>query len=58
MNKAKRRQHWMAAFEHAILAVRPDLSGKIDFENTGTYYFLSGFSPQDAAERHIANANR
>jgi hypothetical protein len=50
-----RRQRWMANFETAILALRPELAGKIDFENTGTYFFNSGFSASDAAERYLVN---
>jgi hypothetical protein len=45
----------MANFETAILALRPELAGKIDFENTGTYFFNSGFSASDAAERYLVN---
>jgi hypothetical protein len=51
----KRRQEWMATFESEIIGRLPRLAGKIDFENTGTYFFNSGLSAQDAAERYVSN---
>ncbi len=48
-----RKQRWMAAAEDAILAERPMLSGKLDWD-TLAYYFYDGQHPADAARKYIA----
>lgn len=53
--KAQRRAAWMAAFSDAVVTLRPDLAGRIDWDSAA-FYFSQGIDPTEAAGRYIERA--
>ena len=43
---------WMRRFEAAVLAVRPELSGRLDWDSA-TYYHSTGINPIEAAGAYL-----
>ena len=53
-SKAQKQQFWMAQFEKSVLAIKPELAGKIDWTDGPYYFFLTGLSPEEAAHRYTS----
>jgi hypothetical protein len=53
VRETARRQKWMQAFESAVVSVREELSGRIDWD-TATYFYHQGITPEVAAQRYLA----
>jgi hypothetical protein len=47
------RAQWMTAFEDAVLKLRPDFAGVIDWD-CAVFYFNSGYSADDASVRYVS----
>lgn len=45
-----KKAKWMKEYERLVIAARPELAGKIDW-NTATFLFNQGLSVQDAASK-------
>lgn len=56
MSKADQRAQWMAEYERLVVAAKPELTGRIDWD-TATYLYLSGVSVTAAAQRAIGRAS-
>lgn len=50
-NKAQREARWMQQFADATVAVRPEFSGRIDWE-TAKYLMGQGIDPVEAGKRY------
>jgi len=53
MTKTAHRQLWLTFAQREILAARPDLSGKLDWD-TLLHLYYSGMTAEDAAKRYLA----
>jgi hypothetical protein len=50
-----RRQEWMAEFERIVIAAKPELAGRLDW-NTAIFFFNSNLTAEDAATRMIQSS--
>ena len=48
-----RKPAWMASFENHVLALAPEMAGRLDW-NTATFFFNSDVTPEDAAFRVVS----
>lgn len=51
--KEKVRAAWMAEFQRRVVAAKPELAGRIDW-NAATYYYNGGYTVDVAAAKFLA----
>lgn len=52
---SKVRETWMREFESAVLAARPELSGRLNWDSAA-FFYNSGISAIQAAARYLMTA--
>ena len=50
----ERKAQWMCSAQDMILAARPEMAGKLEWEAL-TYYFNEGETPDYAADQYVKN---